>query len=65
MDVESSMIRSITWRRQVLKVTFQSGTVYHYALVPKDIYNAFLASESKGRYFNSHIKYQYAYRRAK
>lgn len=65
MKVESSMIKTISWRRSVLKVVFTNGSEYHYCLVPKDVYNEFLCAESKGRYFNAFVKHQFAYRRAK
>jgi hypothetical protein len=40
----------------VLELVFHSGTVYCYFAVPAQIYVEFLRAESKGRYFNSHIR---------
>ncbi len=40
----------------LLELGFHNGTVYHYFDVPSEIYRALLASDSKGRYFNHHIR---------
>ena len=32
------------------------GSIYHYSNVPADVYQAFVAAESKGRYFGANIK---------
>ena len=59
-DVESSVIRAVGHTR-VLEVEFESGRVYQYYDVPEDIYDAMLNSESKGRYFNQHIRGKFPY----
>lgn len=40
----------------LLQLGFHNGSVYDYFDVPPDIYHALLASDSKGRYFNQHIR---------
>jgi len=41
------------------------GSIYHYENVPADVYQAFVAAESKGRFFGAHIKgnADFAYRK--
>ena len=65
-DVESSQIHSIGYdpETQTLAIRFTRGygenrgpgSLYHYSNVPQDVYDAFLAAESKGKYFGQHIK---------
>lgn len=40
----------------VLQLVFHSGAVYCYFGVPPQIYYQLLRAESKGSYFNSHIR---------
>jgi lysyl-tRNA synthetase class 2 len=60
----SHVISSFTYEpeRRRLVVTFVTGRVYEYDNVPADIAANFRASFSKGVYFNSHIRDQYACR---
>lgn len=46
---------------QGLEVEFTGGGVYLYRGVPQDVHTAFMADESKGRFFASHIKGSYPY----
>jgi hypothetical protein len=43
---------------QVLAVQFvrTPGTTYRYKAVPADVAAAFLAAESKGKYFEAHVR---------
>jgi hypothetical protein len=59
-DVESSVIRAVGHTR-VLEIEFESGRVYQYYDVPEDVYEAMLKSDSKGRYFNQHIRGKFPY----
>ena len=55
--VESSAIREIGMPRDgELVVTFTSGRTYLYEGVSRQTYDAFLAAESKGAYFNGAIR---------
>lgn len=63
--VESSVIRSIGWRKGVLTVQFSSGVKYTYVLVTKDVFDKFLVAESKGKFFNAYIKHQYTHVKVK
>ncbi|MES1201621.1 MAG: KTSC domain-containing protein [Pseudomonadota bacterium] len=48
-----------------LIVTFPSGKSYVYEDVPADVYAALCAAESKGGYFNAHIRDEYYMREMK
>lgn len=58
--VESSQVKAIGYDDaiQTLAVTFTrgAGAIYHYPNVTKEIYDAFVASESIGKFFGQHIK---------
>jgi hypothetical protein len=58
--VSSSFIEGLDYDEssQTLTVYFKSGGSYDYT-VPKDVYTAFLAAPSKGRYFRTVIKGTY------
>lgn len=45
-----------------LTVTFATGRVYQYFLVPADVAAAFQTAFSKGSYFNTRIRDRYAFR---
>jgi hypothetical protein len=45
-----------------LTVTFTTGRIYEYFLVPPDVAAAFQLAGSKGTYFNTKIRDHYAFR---
>ena len=45
-----------------LDVWFVSGRRYRYSNVPPEIYESLLGADSKGIFFNAHIRDNYAYR---
>jgi hypothetical protein len=59
----SSVIRSFLYDPETseLWVTFVSGRRYVYADVPQDVFDAFKAASSRGTFFNSEIRDDYAY----
>ena len=61
-QVDSSNISSIGYDsdKLTLEVEFRTGKVYQYWNVPKDVYDALIASESKGKYFHSEVRSKYA-----
>ena len=62
IPVDSSLIRSVTYGTDAtLTVRFHSGAVYRYFTVPRSILEAFLAAQSKGTYFNRHIRDGFPY----
>ena len=66
VDVDSTQIHSIGYdpETQTLAIRFTRGygdkrgpgSLYHYANVTQEDYDAFLAAESKGKHFGAHIK---------
>ena len=58
--VDSTVIRAVGHTR-VLEIEFESGRIYQYFNVPEDVFDEFLSSDSKGRYFNSHVRGKYPY----
>ena len=63
--VRSSSVASVGYdrRRRVLEVEFLDGSLYQYDDVAVDEHDALLAAESKGAYFNAHIRERYPCRR--
>ena len=63
VPLHSSLLQAATYRDQQarLELEFHGGAVYHYFAVPQPIYRDLLRAESKGRYFNSHIRNRFAY----
>ena len=60
----SSAIRDAVYLddRGELRVTFVSGRTFAYSDVPQSIYDAFLASPSKGAFFNIAIRGRFQFR---
>ncbi len=65
--LRSSTVSSAGFARKsrILEIEFQSGAVYRYRGVPENVYAAFLAAESKGRYFGAHIRGKFAFEKVK
>jgi len=70
IKVNSSIILEIDWHKYDwnndgnLYVKFKKGEVtYRYYDVPKSVWEAFKASESKGSFFYQNIKPRYKFRR--
>lgn len=47
----------------VLEIEFRGGAVYRYFAVPPHHYTGLLAAESKGRYFNTHVRSEFRFER--
>ena len=64
-EVESTAILYIAHdrARRVLFVTFHDGDTYRYFDVPPEVYDEFLAAESKGGFFAAKIRGHYDYQR--
>lgn len=55
--VESSLLSSIGYSSdQTLELKFRSGVTYRYFAVPEMVVEGFIAAESKGAYFNRHVR---------
>jgi hypothetical protein len=65
-SVESSTLTAIAYdhNNEALQLQFRDGSIYSYSRVPADIYEALLIAPSKGKYFNSRIRGQFAHQRA-
>ncbi len=61
--VESSMIHAVGYdeKTQTLEVVFNSGRVYQYLEVPKEVYEGLLAADSKGSYMLANVIDLYDY----
>ncbi|AZP49947.1 TPA: KTSC domain-containing protein [Yersinia enterocolitica] len=46
---------------QTLEIEFNTGSVYDYSDVPQGEYDAFIGSDSKGKYFHANIKNRYSF----
>jgi KTSC domain-containing protein len=58
VPLESTTLAWVSYSpdQDLLELGFQTGTIYDYFDVPPRIYRELLASDSKGRYFNQHIR---------
>ncbi|HKU49001.1 MAG TPA: KTSC domain-containing protein [Nitrososphaera sp.] len=65
-QVQSRSIRSIGYESasSTLEVEFVSDGAYMYRNVPERLYREFLDSDSKGRFFQAHIRGKYRYGRS-
>ena len=62
--VASSLLSSVAYSPQAtLEIVFRSGAIYRYFLVPRSIFEGLTAAESKGAYFNRHVKTAFRYER--
>ncbi|HEY3439462.1 MAG TPA: KTSC domain-containing protein [Paludibaculum sp.] len=57
--VVSSSIAVVGWKSGTLTVEFRNGGVYEYSGVPASVYEAFISSGSKGRFFRTMVKGAY------
>lgn len=63
--VDSTLLLWVAYspNQQLLRLKFRSGGAYDYLQVPETIYQALLGAESKGGYFNRHIRDVFATQR--
>ncbi|SPE36711.1 Imidazoleglycerol-phosphate synthase (modular protein) [Candidatus Sulfopaludibacter sp. SbA6] len=56
--VRSRLLASLAYDQDetILQLEFRDGTVYQYFQVPRQTYQSLLQADSKGAYFNSHIR---------
>ena len=61
--VRSSSLAQVAYdsRQSILQVEFRDGTAYGYAGVPLATYHDLLRADSKGAYFNRHIRSLFPY----
>lgn len=65
LPLDSKMFFSTAYdaSQRILYLRFHSGDVYRYFQFSQDDYQNFLAAESQGRYFLSHIRDHFPYER--
>lgn len=58
VELQSTTLKAVIYRSPGawLELEFRSGAIYRYLHVPTEIYEGLLAAQSKGRYFNEHIR---------
>lgn len=63
VDLQSSSLNAATFQDHSasLELEFRSGAIYRYSDVPAQVYQELLRAESKGRYFNQHIRNRFSY----
>lgn len=59
--VDSSVIAAVAYSAEAaLDIEFTSGAKYRYFAVPAQVFHEFLSADSKGGFFNRHIRPSYA-----
>ena len=63
VDLQSTTLKAATYRDQSasLELEFRSGATYRYIGVSERAYRELLSAESKGRYFNQHIRNRFTH----
>lgn len=63
--LDSSSIKAAAYAADTgtLEIEFQHGATYQYFEVPPAVFQAFLAAESKGGYFNRVVRGAFAYQK--
>jgi hypothetical protein len=63
VDLQSSSLNAATYQDQnaFLELEFRSGATYRYSGVPAQVYQELLRAESKGLYFNQHIRNRFTF----
>jgi len=58
IEIDSTLLAWIRYSpdQHRLQLGFRAGKIYDYLEVPVQVYNELLLADSKGRYFNSHIR---------
>lgn len=64
LALESSVFGAAAYHagKRRLFLRFRSGDVYCYFEFPAELWNEFLAADSRGRYFSHNIRDQFEYR---
>jgi KTSC domain-containing protein len=65
LPLDSQMFLSVAYdaTQRILYLRFRSGDAYRYFQFSEDDYQLFLAADSKGRHFLSHIRDRFPYER--
>jgi hypothetical protein len=64
ISVASSVLASVQYSIDAsLVLQFRSGAIYRYFAVPETVFQALIAAESKGTYFNRNLRNRFPYQR--
>lgn len=64
ISVVSSVLASVQYSIDAtLVLQFRSGAIYRYFAVPEIVFQALIAAESKGTYFNRNLRNRFPYQR--
>ena len=64
LAVTSSLLSSMGYSIEAtLELEFRSGLIYRYFAVPHAVFQNLIAAESKGAYFNCHVRNRFRYQR--
>ena len=65
VTIQSSLLAGVVYDHDqaILQLEFRSGTAYQYFHVPRQIYQDLLQADSKGAYFNRHVRGVFHYAR--
>jgi hypothetical protein len=63
IPLDSTAVRAVRYlnAESSLELKFCDGAIYRYSAVPELTFQEFLRAESKGRYFNLHLRTQYPF----
>jgi hypothetical protein len=63
--VKSSNLLSVGYdtKKMILEIRFNSGDMYQYDNVPKEIYQGLMSASSKGSYFYDMIRDNYSFKK--
>jgi len=63
VNLQSTSLNAATFQEQsaFLELEFRNGAIYRYSDVPAQVYRELLRAESKGRYFNQHVRNRFSY----
>ena len=63
--VQSTTLATVAYdaSRQVLWLEFRSHAVYSYFGVPAAVHRALIDADSKGNYFNHHVRHRFPFQR--
>ncbi|MCY0970414.1 KTSC domain-containing protein [Chryseobacterium wangxinyae] len=61
----SSVVKQYSYypETEILRIIYQSGSVYDYVKVPQEIFDKFKEAKSKGQFLNAVIKRKFRFRK--
>jgi hypothetical protein len=67
IQVTSTLLASVAYDKVglLLELEFRDGAIHQYSAVPETVYQELIVAESKGVYFNRHIRDHFSHRRVR